>query len=122
MRNFRVGSSVTSSRTFDLRVNLFGNQDIQFSNLNREEYNNLLEYMRDKNLKVLSEIGDENTVSFAGMEPSSDEGGSIKGESGGEEDESSPDEDFVAESESDVPEEYNEDYESSGGGEESGED
>ncbi|KAJ1921183.1 FACT complex subunit [Mycoemilia scoparia] len=105
----RVGSSATSARTFDLKINLFGHQDIQFSNVNREEYENLVGYMRDKDIKVMSELDEEGKKTFVGMDASSDEESAIKG--------SILDEDFIAESESDVQEEYDENYESGSGDE-----
>ncbi|OMH86073.1 FACT complex subunit pob3 [Zancudomyces culisetae] len=109
----RVGSgSASSGRTFDIVINSHTGTDIQFSSFNREEFDGLFNYLKEKNVKVLSDISEKATVSYAETDQSSDGEGSARGAQDSDEDESSVDEDFVAGSESDVPEEYNEDYSS----------
>ncbi|KAJ2159146.1 FACT complex subunit [Coemansia sp. RSA 552] len=123
----RVESSSTNKmRTFDLKFNMHGSQDHQFVNINREEHASLEDYMSEHAIKMLSELNETTAVSYKGMDAgSSDEEGTRRaarditqgaaalGLASG--DESSEDEDFVADSESDVQEEYDENYESSGG-------
>ncbi|KAJ1958454.1 FACT complex subunit [Dipsacomyces acuminosporus] len=112
-------SSSNKMRTFDLKFNMHGSQDYQFVSINREEYSSLEEYMAERGIKMLSELNEHTSVSYKGMDGDSDgeAGGKMNtpsglgGGIGGSEDESSEDEDFIAESESDVPEEYDENYE-----------
>ncbi|KAJ1955846.1 FACT complex subunit [Linderina pennispora] len=109
-------SSSNKMRTFDLKFNMHGAQDHQFASINREEHASLEEYMAEHGIKMLSELNETTSVSYKGMDDDSDNDGaafqSAAGAGdGGDDDESSVDEDFVAESESDVPEEYDENYE-----------
>ncbi|KAI8324397.1 SSrecog-domain-containing protein [Martensiomyces pterosporus] len=110
-------SSSNKMRTFDLKFNMHGSQDYQFVSINREEYTSLEEYMSEHGIKMLSELNETTAVSYKGMDNDSDEeaGAAFKAGAamggGDSEEESSEDEDFVAESESDVPEEYDENYE-----------
>ncbi|KAJ2555246.1 FACT complex subunit [Coemansia sp. RSA 1933] len=122
----RVGASSATGkmRTFDLKFNMHGSQDYQFSSINREEHASLEEYMEEHGIKMLSELNETTAVSYKGMDNDDSDGGVAKvagafnaAALGGSEDESSEDEDFVAESESDVPEEFDDKYESSGGSE-----
>ncbi|KAI9595568.1 structure-specific recognition protein-domain-containing protein [Syncephalis fuscata] len=116
----RVGSAITSSRFFDVKINTRSGTSHQFSNLNREEYTNFLEYLNTKGVSVRKDQPEEIT-SYAGMDgadsSSEDEGATprkrIRGADDDEdEDEESADEDFVIEdSGSDVPEEFDEEYE-----------
>ncbi|KAI9506385.1 FACT complex component Pob3 [Coemansia spiralis] len=117
----RVGASSSNKmRTFDLKFNMHGSQDYQFVSINREEHASLEEYMEQHGIKMLSELNETTAVSYKGMDEDSDgENGVGKGAAAfnpaaalGSEDESSEDEDFVAASESDVPEEFDDDYES----------
>ncbi|KAJ2858476.1 FACT complex subunit [Coemansia erecta] len=123
----RVGASSSNKmRTFDLKFNMHGSQDYQFVSINREEHASLEDYMTQHGIKMLSELNETTSVSYKGMDQDSDNNAGARkavpvglGGGGGDdsEDESSEDEDFVAESESDVPEEFDENYESSGEGE-----
>ncbi|KAJ1975741.1 FACT complex subunit [Dimargaris xerosporica] len=137
----RVGSSATGpSRTFDLKFNMLSGTDYQFSSLPKEEYNALEQYLRDKKIKMKNELVDSdqvfNTLGTIGSESElsdaeeDDEDGDsgaqrkrrktrptdaseLAGDFDDEDDEESPDEDFVEESsESDIPEEYDENYDS----------
>ncbi|KAG9322187.1 hypothetical protein KVV02_007569 [Mortierella alpina] len=121
----RVGGTATSaSRTFDLKFNMKSGVDYSFSSINREEYANLNEFLQNKKIKTKS-MEDESTGRYVEMadESDSDEDTgkrkrkSIVQDFGGDDDEgeSSPDEDFVAESESDVAEEFDENVSDSGG-------
>lgn len=58
----RVGTqSGGSSRTFDMKFNMKSGNDIQFSSINREEYANIEDYLKQKKIKVKSE-GNEDAV------------------------------------------------------------
>ncbi|KAI7834425.1 hypothetical protein BX661DRAFT_139106 [Kickxella alabastrina] len=115
-------SSSNKMRTFDLRINMVGAPEYQFVSINREEHAALEAYAAEHGLKIISEaagggaggagLGTAGAAGgYKGMDVDSDR------ENGGgfgkqqPQDESSEDEDFVAESESDVPEEYDENYE-----------
>ncbi|KAJ2761959.1 FACT complex subunit [Coemansia sp. BCRC 34490] len=121
----RVGASSATGkmRTFDLKLNMHGSQDYQFSSINREEHASLEDYMEEHGIKMLSELSETTAVSYKGMDADSDGDAGVAKVAGafdaaglgGSEDESSEDEDFIAESESDVPEEFDDKYESSGG-------
>ncbi|KAJ2756902.1 FACT complex subunit [Coemansia aciculifera] len=129
-------SSSNKMRTFDLKFNMHGAQDYQFVSINREEHATLEEYMTKHGIKMLSELNETTAVSYKGMDADDDDESdedvtpaTLLGAGGGgvgaaalnasvgalglnsDEDESE-DEDFVAGSESDVPEEYDENYES----------
>ncbi|KAJ2808762.1 FACT complex subunit [Coemansia sp. 'formosensis'] len=127
-------SSSNKMRTFDLKFNMHGAQDYQFVSINREEHATLEEYMTNHGIKMLSELNETTAVSYKGMDADDDDESdedvtpaTLLGAGGGgaaalnasvgamglnsDEDESE-DEDFVAGSESDVPEEYDENYES----------
>ncbi|KAJ2062849.1 FACT complex subunit [Coemansia sp. S146] len=129
-------SSSNKMRTFDLKFNMHGAQDYQFVSINREEHATLEEYMTKHGIKMLSELNETTAVSYKGMDADDDDesdedvtpatllgagGGGVGAAAlnasvgalglGSDEDESE-DEDFVAGSESDVPEEYDENYES----------
>ncbi|GJJ73220.1 structure-specific recognition protein 1 [Entomortierella parvispora] len=122
----RVGGGVSSaSRTFDLKFNMKSGVDYSFSSINREEYNNLNEFMQNKKIKTKS-MDDETSgryVEMAEDSESEEDTGKRKRKSvvqdfGGDDDDdgdSSPDEDFVAESESDVAEEFDENVSDSDG-------
>ncbi|KAI0232614.1 FACT complex subunit [Massospora cicadina] len=109
----RVGAgSVASSRTFDLKFNLKGGTSFQFSSINKEELKNIERYLRAKNLRFKDEQA-EQAAQYSDLMESSDEASFPRKRSRDEDDEpdeESPDEDFVAESESDVGEEFDEDY------------
>ncbi|KAJ2043982.1 FACT complex subunit, partial [Coemansia sp. S2] len=127
-------SSSNKMRTFDLKFNMHGAQDYQFVSINREEHATLEEYMTKHGIKMLSELNETTAVSYKGMDADDDDesdedvtpatllgaggGGaaalnaSVGAMGLGSDEDESEDEDFVAGSESDVPEEYDENYES----------
>ncbi|KAJ1739554.1 FACT complex subunit [Coemansia sp. RSA 989] len=117
-------SSSNKMRTFDLKFNMHGPQDYQFVSINREEHASLENYMTEHGIKMLSELNESTAVSYAGLDMDSDEEGGRGGAGaitkgaaamGIDDEDSEEDEDFVAESESDVAEEYDENYVSSDG-------
>ncbi|KAG0255512.1 FACT complex subunit [Mortierella polycephala] len=128
----RVGGGASSaSRTFDLKFNMKSGVDYSFSSINREEYANLNEFLQIKKIKTKS-MDEESTGRYVDMvdESDSDEDSgkrkrkTIVQDFGGDDDDgdSSPDEDFVAESESDVAEEFDENVSDSDGSGGSGDD
>ncbi|EFQ28629.1 structure-specific recognition protein [Colletotrichum graminicola M1.001] len=120
----RVGGAVSALSTFDITVQMKnGAGSSQFSNINREDLKGLEEFFRLKGLRVKNEIDEEsNLIAAALREQAMDDSeeevvGAAKADRGSaDEDEESVDEDFRAESESDVAEEFDSDHESSGSG------
>lgn len=135
----RVGGAVSASRTFDITITLKnGGGDQQFSNINREEQQPLEDFFRAKNLKIKNEMADD--VSYAPIfariyTPNVPKSGALlaaalqdddlassedevvaAARGSADEDDESVDEDFQADSESDVAEEYDSAHESSGSG------
>ncbi|KAL5356726.1 FACT complex subunit pob3 [Aspergillus floccosus] len=118
----RVGGAVSASRTFDITVSLKGGLgEHQFSNINREEQQPLEDFFKAKNIRIKNEMSDDTSALIAAaldnedMASSDDDGGRADRGSA-DEDEESVDEDFHAESDSDVAEEYDSAHESSGSG------
>ncbi|KXH30741.1 FACT complex subunit pob-3 [Colletotrichum simmondsii] len=120
----RVGGAVSALSTFDITVQMKnGAGSSQFSNINREDLKGLEEFFRLKGLRVKNEIDEEtNLIAAAMRDQAMDDSeeevvGAAKADRGSaDEDEESVDEDFNAESESDVAEEFDSDHESSGSG------
>lgn len=118
----RVGGAISASRTFDIMVHMKNEGDNQFSNINREEQKPLEDFFKAKGIKVKNEMDEDSTLLSAALRgedlgSSDDEVVAARADRGSaDEDESSVDEDFQADSESDVAEEYDEDHESSGSG------
>ncbi|KAI1955318.1 FACT complex subunit [Ophidiomyces ophidiicola] len=118
----RVGGAVSTSRTFDITMTLKGGGDHQFININREEQQPLEEFFKAKNIRFKNEMAEDASALIAEaldndelMDSSEDDvAGANRGSA--DEDEESVDEDFQAESESDVAEEYDSAHESSGSG------
>ncbi|PKY05037.1 SSrecog-domain-containing protein [Aspergillus campestris IBT 28561] len=116
----RVGGAVSASRTFDITVSLkAGMGEHQFSNINREEQQPLEEFFKAKSIRFKNEMSEDATSLIAAaldndaMGSSDDEG--VRADRGSaDEDEESIDEDFQADSDSDVAEEYDSAHESSG--------
>ncbi|RJE26641.1 hypothetical protein PHISCL_01055 [Aspergillus sclerotialis] len=116
----RVGGAVSASRTFDITITLkSGMGQHQFSNINREEQQPLEEFFKAKNIKFKNEMSDDTggliAAAFDNEDMSSDEEGGRPDRGSADEDEESVDEDFQADSDSDVAEEYDSAHESSGG-------
>lgn len=123
----RVTGAISALSTFDITVLLKNNAGShQFSNINREDLRALEEFFRIKGLRVKNEIDEDAKLLAAAMREdglsSEDEVVGNKADRGSaDEDEESVDEDFRADSESDVAEEFDSEHESSGsGGDESG--
>ncbi|KAH7308197.1 hypothetical protein B0I35DRAFT_413539 [Stachybotrys elegans] len=119
----RVGGAVSALSTFDITVVLKnGAGSSQFSNINREDLKALESFFKLKGLRVKNEIDEDANLLAAAlreqaMEESEDEVVGAKADRGSaDEDEESVDEDFQADSESDVAEEYDSAHESSGSG------
>ena len=120
----RIGGAVSALSTFDITVAMKGGAgSSQFSNINREDLKALETFFKLKGLRVKNEIDEDANMLAAAMreqamEESDDEPGvANKADRGSaDEDEESVDEDFNADSESDVAEEFDSDHESSGSG------
>lgn len=114
----RVGGAMAASRTFDITFTMRGGQaEHQFSNINREEQQPLENFFRAKGIKTKNEMADDSgAILAAALQDddlaSSDDGAANRGSA--DEDDESVDEDFQAESESEVGEEFDENHESSG--------
>lgn len=119
----RVGAQVSSSsRTFDMSITLINNGgEHQFSNIDREEQSNLESYIKSKNIKIENDMAEQQLMVQAvlGADSDSDADMDVVPMRSDDEDEDSPDEDFQAESGSDVPEEFDSNHESSGSDSES---
>ncbi|TPX35321.1 hypothetical protein SmJEL517_g02196 [Synchytrium microbalum] len=124
----------TSSRTFEMKLNMRTGQEYHFSNIAKEEFSGLNQYCKNKGLSV--SIVSEAKPDFGGPDSDTDEededdradrkrkraeevraAGAAAGE---EDDDESEDEDYKADSESDVAEEFDEEHKTSDeeGGEE----
>ncbi|KAL3437099.1 FACT complex subunit pob3 [Aspergillus tetrazonus] len=119
----RVGGAISASRTFDITVSLkAGMGEHQFSNINREEQQPLEEFFKAKNIRIKNEMSDDTNALIAAaldnddMMSSDEDGGGRPDRGSADEDEESVDEDFQADSDSDVAEEYDSAHESSGSG------
>ncbi|KFA65485.1 hypothetical protein S40285_00478 [Stachybotrys chlorohalonatus IBT 40285] len=117
----RVGGAVSALSTFDITVLMKnGAGSSQFSNINREDLKALETFFKLKGLRVKNEIDEDANMLAAAlreqvMEESDEEMVGAKADRGSaDEDEESVDEDFQADSESDVAEEFDSDHESSG--------
>ncbi|KAI9022880.1 hypothetical protein CLU79DRAFT_702178 [Phycomyces nitens] len=65
----RVGTSAgASSRTFDMKFHMKSGNDIQFSSINREEYANLEDFMKQKKIKVKSENNEETIITYTDID------------------------------------------------------
>ncbi|KAI7865850.1 hypothetical protein BDF14DRAFT_1820248 [Spinellus fusiger] len=128
----RVGtSSGASSRTFDMKFHMKSGNDIQFSSINREEYANLEDFIKQKKIKIKTENNEETIITYTdiddGIEDEDDNYDNsrkkrrteVRMPSQIDDEDESPDEDFAPdESGSDVPEEYDSDAHDSSAGEE----
>jgi len=123
----RVGSSITSSRMFDMKIET-NNGDFTFSNIPREEFDCLYAYLKSKklNLPDLTDLqeGPTEIPQLSSEEESGDSSEEDKKKSkekkekkekgktsfGDDDDSESEDEDFAPQEESEVEEEFDEDY------------
>jgi len=119
-----VGGALSALSTFDITVHRRdGAPSSQFSNINREDLKALEDFFKLKGLRVKNEIDEElsliaEAMRDQDMDSSDDEAPVVKNPDRGsaDEDEESVDEDFRAESDSDVAEEYDSNHESDGSG------
>lgn len=109
----RVGGAVSSLSTFDITVLMKGGAgSSQFSNINREDLKALESFFKLKGLRVKNEIDEDANLLAAAlreqaMDESDDEPAAPRADRGSaDEDEESVDEDFQADSDSDVAEEF----------------
>ncbi|KAI2639599.1 hypothetical protein GGS26DRAFT_587050 [Hypomontagnella submonticulosa] len=119
----RVSGAVSALSTFDIAVHMkSGGASHQFSNINREDLKALESFFKLKGLRVKNEIDEDANLLAAAlrqeaMDDSEEEVVGARADRGSaDEDEESVDDDFQAESESDVAEEYDSAHESSGSG------
>ncbi|KXJ94634.1 hypothetical protein Micbo1qcDRAFT_132652, partial [Microdochium bolleyi] len=104
----RVSGAVSALSTFDIAVHMkTGGPTHQFSNINREDLKGLEDFFKLKGLRVKNEIDEDATLLKQALRDEGADRGSA------DEDEESVDEDFRADSESDVAEEYDSNHESS---------
>lgn len=114
----RVSGAVSALSTFDITVQMKnGAGSTQFSNISREDLKAMETFFKLKNLRVKNEIDEDANLMAAAlreqaMDDSEDEVVGNKADRGSaDEDEESVDEDFRADSESDVAEEFDSDPE-----------
>lgn len=69
----RVGQSGGSSRTFDMKFNMKSGNDIQFSSINREEYANIEDYLKQKKIKIKSEANEDALMTYTDLAELDDE-------------------------------------------------
>lgn len=117
----RVSGAVSALSTFDITVLLKnGAGSSQFSNISREDLKALETFFKLKGLRVKNEIDEDANLLAAAldqeMDDSEDEVVAKADRGSADEDEESVDEDFQADSESDVAEEFDSAHESSGSG------
>ncbi|KAF1951689.1 SSrecog-domain-containing protein [Byssothecium circinans] len=114
----RVGGAMAASRTFDITFTMKGGMaEHQFSNINREEQQPLENFFRAKGIKTKNEMADDSGAILAAALQDDDlasSDGEVANRGSADEDDESVDEDFHADSESEVGEEYDENHQSSG--------
>ena len=117
----RVSGAASALSTFDITVAMKGGAgSSQFSNISREDLKPLETFFKLKGLRVKNEIDEDANLLAAAMreqamDDSDDEVVNAKADRGSaDEDEESVDEDFNADSDSDVAEEFDSAHESSG--------
>ncbi|KAJ1344171.1 hypothetical protein BSLG_001311 [Batrachochytrium salamandrivorans] len=121
-----AGSS-TSTKTFEIKFSLNSGIEYSFSSISREEYGPLEEFCQTKRLPIRNELAEE-AVTYHESDDDGEKGGKgqrrasshMAADFGDQDDSESEDEDFVGASESDVGEEFSEDYQSSSDGEDGG--
>ena len=94
----RVTSGATTTKTFEFKISTTSGQEFSFSSIPKEEFEKLESFCKAKNLHTRNDLAEETSYRVADLEESESE-----------------DEDFIEgknESESDVNEEFNEDYDS----------
>lgn len=63
----RVGQSGGSSRTFDMKFRMTSGADIQFSSINREEYANIEDYLKQRKIKIKTEANEDTVISYTDL-------------------------------------------------------
>ncbi|OAQ95850.1 hypothetical protein LLEC1_00273 [Akanthomyces lecanii] len=125
----RVGGAVSTLSTFDITVAMKGGAgSSQFSNINREDLKALETFFKLKGLRVKNEIDEDANLLAAAlreqaMDDSEDEvvKGAAADRGSADEDEESVDEDFHAETESDISDPEASDESEAGSGSDAGE-
>ncbi|KAI0127711.1 FACT complex subunit pob-3 [Xylariales sp. AK1849] len=117
----RVGGAVSALSTFDITVHMkSGAGASQFSNINREDLKALEDFFKLKGLRVKNEIDEDANMLAAALRAEalsdSEEDVAPRADLGSADEDESVDEDFRADSESDVAEEFDSAHESSGSG------
>ncbi|KAI9271387.1 hypothetical protein BY458DRAFT_509331 [Sporodiniella umbellata] len=72
----RVGQSAGSSRTFDMKFRMTSGSDIQFSSINREEYANIEDYLKQRKIKIKTEASEDAVITYtdlAGLDDDDDD-------------------------------------------------
>lgn len=111
----RVSGAVSALSTFDITVVMKnGNGSTQFSNISREDLKALETFFRLKGLRVKNEIDEDANLLKAALREEADDSeeevvGQTADRGSADEDEESVDEDFRADSDSDVAEEFDSD-------------
>ena len=110
---------MAASRTFDITFTMKnGMAEHQFSNINREEQQPLENFFRAKGIKTKNEMADDSGAILAAAlqdeDLASSDDGAPANRGSADEDDESVDEDFQADSESEVGEEFDSDHQSSG--------
>ncbi|KAB5558298.1 POB3-like protein [Coniochaeta sp. 2T2.1] len=120
----RVGGAVSALSTFDITVHMKnGAGTTQFSNINREDLKALEDFFKLKGLRVKNEIDEDANMMAAalrdevmGVDSDEEVVGAKADRGSADEDDESVDEDFRADSDSDVAEEFDSAHDSSGSG------
>ncbi|KAF3937231.1 hypothetical protein ABW19_dt0208083 [Dactylella cylindrospora] len=118
----RLGGQVSASRTFDVTVKMNSGSEHQFNNINREEQGSLESFFKARSVKIKNDLVEDTSILRNindDMDDDDDAEVSRVDRGSADEDDESIDEDFEAESESDVAEEYDSNHESSGSDSES---
>jgi structure-specific recognition protein 1 len=120
----RVGGSMNTAKTFDITfTSRTGQADQQFTSINREEQSALEEFLTSKGLRIKNDLQDDSAALLSAAlaeeaDMDDEDVPAIRGDSGGE-DEESPDEDFEMDSnESDIAEEFDSDVQQDSGDDE----
>lgn len=115
----RVGASVSAGKTFDITFKNKTGTSIQFTSINREEQETFEEFLKSKGVRIKNDLNEDTAALLSaalGAEADDDDDDDVPNIRGdGDEDEESPDEDFVAdEDDSEVADEFDSDVQSSG--------
>ncbi|CAJ0922340.1 15840_t:CDS:10 [Entrophospora sp. SA101] len=61
----KKSTAVPQARTFDIKFHTKNGTEYQFSSINRQEFENLFKFLKEKNIHTIIESPDEGTVSYA---------------------------------------------------------